>query len=159
MNKIANSNQADRFLKVASHHLRAMLVGFVLFLVGGLYAIWGFQQIDPEKAPSLEDAFDRPIARLAQVSAPSRERLRALEASTELEEKLIEELDQSIDTVIRLFVFILRFSIANLILVMGLILITFGLTSRQFVGIVHKMQGSSSPRSSVVNRPRYDPSG
>lgn len=130
-----------RFLQQASTRYRyAVIIGFALALAGGLYGIWGVQQLDPDRAPHPGEAFDRPIARLAILAARSEEWLNRVEPQTEREETLVKQLKFYTDMTVRVFLALFRFLFASMIMTVGAVFIAIGLTQKQFLDIIKKVQ-------------------
>ncbi|MFQ5848320.1 MAG: hypothetical protein ACE5IQ_11710 [Candidatus Methylomirabilales bacterium] len=129
----------ERFVqRVSSRHRYTIVAGIALFVVGGLYAIWGVQQLDPKRAPNPQAAFDRPIARLALLAADYRERLDRGEPQTAREETLLTQLKTQTDMTVRLVLVLLRFLLGSMVFTGGVIVFAVGLTQRQFLGIIGK---------------------
>jgi hypothetical protein len=130
-----------RFLQRASTRYRyVIIIGMGLALAGGLYGIWSVQQLDPDRAPNPAEAFDRPIARLALLAARYQERLDQVEPHTEREEALLEQLKFQTDMTVRLFLAFFRFLFASMLATAGVVFIAVGLTQKQFLGIIKKVQ-------------------
>ncbi|MFQ5931216.1 MAG: hypothetical protein ACE5MM_02290 [Nitrospiraceae bacterium] len=130
-----------RFLQRASTRYRyAVIIGFALALAGGLYGIWGVQQLDPDRAPNPGEAFDRPIAQLAILAARYEEWLNQVEPQTEREETLLKQLEVQTDMIVRVFLALFRFLFASMIITAGVVFIAIGLTQKQFLDIIKKVQ-------------------
>ena len=130
-----------RFLERASTRYRhAVIIGFALALAGGLYGIWGIQQLDPDRAPNPSEAFDRPIARLAILAARYEKWLNQVEPQTEREETLVEQLKFYSDMTVRVFLALFRFLLASMIMTAGVVFVAIGLTQKQFLDIIKKVQ-------------------
>ena len=129
--------------KLRGRRRAAIAVGLLLSLAGGLYAIWGVDQLrssfgteaDAERSASTWD----PLARLALVFAPYHERLREAQPETETERVLLEELDAQTTLSAQLLVLLIRFLFASLLLTAGLILLTSGLGDRRLRAILDSM--------------------
>ncbi len=135
------TKEDEHFLqRVIPRHRYAIIAGFALCFAGGLYGVWGVEQLDPERAPHPHEAFDRPIARLALLAADYQERLSQFEPQTEREETLLTHLKAQTDSGVRLILMVFRFLFANLVMTAGMILLTVGLTQKQFLGIVGKFR-------------------
>lgn len=131
----------ERFLRrVSSRHRYTIIIGFALSLAGGLYGIWGVQQLDPERAPTPYEAFDRPIAQLAFLAARYQERLRQVEPQTEREERLLTELRAQTDMTVRFLLALFRFMFASMVVTAGVIFIAVGFTEKQFLDIMRKLR-------------------
>ena len=131
------------FLQHASSRYRyAIVAGFALCFAGGLYGVWAVQQMDPERAPDPDRAFDRPIARLALVAAGYQERLSQVEPQSEREETLLAHLSTQTDTTVRLILLLIRFMFASMVMTAGVFFLAVGLTQKQFLDIAGKLQKS-----------------
>lgn len=126
--------------RTSTQYRYAIIIGFALALAGGLYGIWGVQQLDPGRAPNPGEAFDRPIARLALLAARYQERLTQIAPETEREEKLLEQLKVQTDILVRLFLAFFRFLFASMVVTAGVVFIAVGLTQKQFLDIIKKVQ-------------------
>lgn len=130
-----------RFLDgLSSRHRYTLIAGIALFCVGGLYAIWSVQQLDPERAPIPHEAFDRPIARLALLAANYQEWVKEFTPQNEREKTLLKELKAQADLTVRLMLALLRFALGSMVITAGVILFTLGLTQRQFLRIARKLR-------------------
>ena len=109
----------------------AVVTGMLLFLLGGAYSIWAAQVLrEPLKAQ--REAFDKPIARLAQIFKTYQSRI-SDELGPEPTEKelwLHQEIIRSNTVNMNLFLFILRIVPGMMLTTMGLLLFTVGLTAR-----------------------------
>ena len=121
----------------------ALAIGLMLTLAGGSYALWGAGQFRSElglevpREPSAA-SWD-PLARMALLFAPYKERLRAAEPETEAERTLLQELDEQTTLTSQLLVLLFRFLFASLALTPGLILVSSGLGNRRLLAIVDSM--------------------
>ena len=130
-----------RFLQRASTRYRyAAIIGFALTLAGGLYGIWGVQQLDPDRAPNPGEAFDRPIAQLAILAASYEEWLNQVEPATEREETLLKQVKFQADMTVRVFLALFRFLLASMVITAGVVFTAIGLTQKQFLDIIKKVQ-------------------
>lgn len=135
------TKQELHFLQRASSRYRyAIITGIALCVVGGLYGVWGVQQMDPERVPRPYEAFDRPIARLALVAAGYEKRLSQVEPQNEREDTLLAHLKTQTDTTVRLILVLIRFMFASMVMTAGVFFLAVGLTQKQFLGIVGKLQ-------------------
>jgi hypothetical protein len=139
------SEREHRYLERLRWRRRAALaLGLILTLSGGLYAIWGVDQlrsglgieVDGERLASTWD----PLARLALVFAPYHERLREAEPETETERVLLKELDAQTTLSAQLLVLLIRLLFASLLLTAGLILLTAGLGDRRLLAILDSLR-------------------
>jgi hypothetical protein len=118
----------------------AVVVGLILTLAGGSYAIWGAGEfraairsgVDTEPSAATRD----PLASLALLFAPYHERLRQAKPETEAERILLEELDERTTLSAQLVVLLFRFLFASLVLTSGLILFSNGLGTRRLLAIL-----------------------
>lgn len=138
----------EHFLqRASSRHRYAIITGFALCFAGGLYGVWGVQQLDPEHAPQPHEAFDRPIARLALLTLGYQERLSQLQPKTEREETLLTHLKAQTDTTIRLILMLFRFLFASMVMTAGAVFLAVGLTQKQFLDIMEKLPKIPEPIS------------
>lgn len=126
--------------RASTRYHYAIAIGFALALAGGLYGIWGVQQLDPDRAPNPGEAFDRPIAQLAILAARYEEQLDRIEPQTAREDTLLKQLKVQTDTIVRLFLALFRVLFASMIITAGVVLIAVGLTQKQFLDIIKKVQ-------------------
>lgn len=126
--------------RASSRYRHAIITGFALCFVGGLYGVWGIQQLDPERAPHPHEAFDRPIARLALIAAGYQERLSQFEPQTEREATLVTHLKTQTDTAVRLILMLFRLMFTSVVMTAGAVLLTVGLTQKSFLGIIGKLR-------------------
>jgi hypothetical protein len=130
----------------------AIVMGLLLTLAGGCYALWGAGQFRSDLGIELgqERSVGRwdPPARLALLFAPYHERLREAEPETEAESILLEELDEQTMLTARLLVLLIRILFASLVLTTGLILISSGLANRRLLAILDSvLEQQQRPRS------------
>jgi hypothetical protein len=118
----------------------ALALGLLLTAAGGLYAIWGagdfrarlgVEALEERSAPPRD-----PIARLARLFTPYRERLAEAEPKTDTERILIEELDEQTTLAAQLLVLLVRFLFASLVLTTGLILLSNALVTGRLVAML-----------------------
>ncbi len=128
--------------RASSRYRYALIIGFVLAMAGGLYGIWGVQQLDPERAPDPVEAFDRPIAQLALLAARYKERLDQVQPQTDREETLLKALKDHTHMIVRLFLTLFRFLLASMVITAGAVFIAVGLTQKQFLDIISKVRQS-----------------
>ena len=127
--------------RVSSRHFYAIVIGLVLMVAGGSYAIWGTQQLQPAHPLRLDEAFDRPIARVGRMLAAAQaQRLSAVKPNTVLEINLLRDLRRQTDVSIRLAVTLLRLLFAGMVLSVGLALLTSGLTQKELLHIITKLR-------------------
>lgn len=142
------TKKEEHFLqRASSRHRYAIVTGFALCFAGGLYGVWGVQQLDPEHAPRPHEAFDRPIARLALLIVGYQERLSQLEPQTEREETLLTHLKAQTDTTVRLILMLFRFLFASMVMTAGVVFLAVGLTQKQLLGIMEKLRKTPEPTS------------
>lgn len=135
------TKKEEHFLqRASSRHSYAIVTGFALCFAGGLYGVWGVQQMDPERAPRPHEAFDRPIARLALLTVGYQERLSQLEPQTEREGTFLTHLKAQTDTIVRLMLMLFRFMFASMMMAAGAIFLSVGLTQKQFLHIIGKLR-------------------
>lgn len=135
------TKKEELFLQhVSSKHRYTIITGFVLCFAGGLYGVWAVQQMDPGRAPDPHSAFDRPIARLALLAAGYQERLSELEPQSERERTLLTHLKAQTDASVRLMLMLARFMLASMLMTVGVVFLTIGLTQKQFLDIIGKLQ-------------------
>jgi hypothetical protein len=118
----------------------AIAVGLLLTVAGGLYAIWGagdfrarvgVEALEERSAPPWD-----PIAQLARLFTPDRERLAEAEPQTDTERILIEELDERTTLAAQLLVLLVRFVFASLVLTTGLILLSNALVTGRLAAML-----------------------
>ena len=139
MSKTDFSEQDRKLLKLSSKFSSFIFIGFTLFTIGGMYIIWGAQQLDPQKFPNIDEAFDKPIVQFASFGRPYQDWLDELQTTTPLEEDLISRLKSARDVNIRMALFIMRLLCGSFFLVLGLIFLTTGLISGQYHQLFNRL--------------------
>ncbi len=125
--------------QVSLKHFPAIVVGLVICVTSAAYTVWGIQQMTPQQAPHPETAFDRPIARLALLMRPHQERLARMQPKIKLEQTLLNDLAQQYDMTMRLLLTLIRVILGSCGITFGLILLSVGLTQRQFLRVMKKL--------------------
>jgi len=130
------TEQERRWLeRLQRRHPAAIAVAFVLVLAGGSYAIWGMQRLDLKHPAASAPAFDAPIARLESLLTRPDPRPPA----TERERQLLNENQEHVALIGRLFVLILRLLIGSMLLTVGLILLTATLAQKPLLALLRRL--------------------
>jgi hypothetical protein len=114
---------ARRVRRLRIRRLPLAIAGTLFFVAGGAYDIWASERLQSTPAARVADAFDRPIARFARLSVRDVEPLDRMRPQTESEQALITELRAQLDVKGRLVEVLLRFLVATVAMVAGLLML------------------------------------
>ena len=135
-----HDRDANTLARVRKRQGPMLTAGALLFLLGALYSLWAVDRLHGTPAAAEINAFDRPIAALAQAMNAQRERLERLQPVTPTEKSLLAELRAQADTTGRLMLFIMRFLVGSVVLTVGLMLLATTLAQRPLLGIFRRLQ-------------------
>ena len=135
-----NSKEFQDLKRSAKRWVRAIVFGMILTLGGGAYSIWGIQQMNPNAPINYQD----PFGKIIQKAIPVYE-WEKFESTTELEERLLAHAVYSDQMTIRLVLVILRLVAGLSFLTLGIALLVFGLTVRQFLVFLPNINSKNSP--------------
>jgi hypothetical protein len=127
----------ERYLgRVTRSQRRVQVAGFVLALIGASYVGWAVYHFHPERDPTAEHAFDRPIARMGQLLSRYRAALRRLPPQTAQEKFLISELHGQTRITAAVAVLLLRMFVGTLVVVAGLICLTVAVERHRLLALI-----------------------
>jgi hypothetical protein len=117
-----------------------LLVGAALFMLGALYMVWAVDRLHSTPAAVEPRAFDRPIARLANLITAAQARLRRVDAVTPLEKSLVTELAAQTDITGRLMLLVLRLLVGSVVTTAGLALLATTFAQRPLLSIFRRLR-------------------
>ncbi len=142
----------ERTLRLmTTRHTAVICVGFAAMVIGGVYGIWGVQQLDREHAPDPGAAFDRPIARIA-TAFESKQGLDGVTPESDLEKELLMRVVIAEDLVARLFMTLMRLLISGFIMGFGAAMLAWGIGARSFSRILAKLVAAGEMTPTEVIR-------
>jgi hypothetical protein len=112
------------------------VAGLVLAVLGASYVGWGVYHFHPERDPTAERSFDRPIARMGQLLSRYRAALRRLPPQTEQERFLLSELHGQTRITGAVAVLLLRMFVGTLVVVAGLICLTVSVERHRLLALI-----------------------
>lgn len=142
------TEQERRLLqRFRSRQTATLVIAGILVLVGALYGLWAtveFRTPPEQRKP----AFDRPIAKLGELTLPLQERLRQVTPRTLTEAAFLSSLLTQLDLTSRLLVVLIRILVAITFLTLGLLLVTATLARRPLLAVIDRLQAmeENAPR-------------
>jgi hypothetical protein len=142
------TEQERRLLqRFRSRQTATLVIAGILVLVGALYGLWAtveFRTPPEQRKP----AFDRPIAKLGELTLPLQERLRRVTPRTPPEAAFLSALLTQLDLTSRLLVVLIRILAAITFLTLGLLLVTATLARRPLLAVIDRLQAmeETAPR-------------
>jgi uncharacterized membrane protein YphA (DoxX/SURF4 family) len=109
-------------------------VALTSIALGSGYAFWAVEQVKREGENGA--GFDAPIARLERLGAARRAALRTLPAQTDLERRLVTELDGRERTTARLLVMVIRLLVGSALVTAGIAALTVVLAERPLIALL-----------------------
>ena len=137
---------ARRVQRLRARRVPVAVAGALLFLAGGGYGIWASERLQSTPAAREAEAFDRPVARLARVAVAEAERLERLQPQTAGEETLARELRAQLDIKGRLIIVLLRFLVASVPMVLGLVLLASTFAQWPLLDLIARMERQAARR-------------
>src|SRR5690348_5809569 len=118
-----HDRDARTLARVRRRQRPVLIVGTLLFLLGGLYRLWAVDRLHGTPAVDEINAFDRPIAALAGRVVDQQARLSRVQPVTPVERALLDELRAQADLNGRLLLVVLRLLMGSIVLTVGLALL------------------------------------
>jgi hypothetical protein len=137
---------ARRVQRLRSRRVPAAVAGALLFLAGGGYGVWASERLQSTPAAGEIDAFDAPIARLARVATAEADRLDRVPPQTEREQRLVNELRTQLDIKGRLLIALLRFLVASVLMVVGLVILAATFAQWPLLDVIARMERQGTRR-------------
>jgi hypothetical protein len=135
-----HDRDANTLARVRKRQRPMLIAGAVLFLLGACYSLWAVNRLHHTPAVEETEAFDRPIAGLAQRVRAQQERLDRLQPVTQIERSLLAELRAQADVTGRLLLFVLRLLLGSIVLTVGLALLSAALAQRPLLSIIGRLR-------------------
>jgi hypothetical protein len=117
----------------------AILLGLILVLSGGFYALWGIGRFDPKADPRETPGFDRPIAELAFLFDRKDRAVGNIDPQTSMERFLQNELQHQMRLTGSLIILLMRLFLGTFLLTAGLILLTVVVERRRLLKVIRKL--------------------
>ncbi|HXH81886.1 MAG TPA: hypothetical protein VNN07_03050, partial [Candidatus Tectomicrobia bacterium] len=112
------------------------VLGLVLFAVGGAYCLWAVQRLQETPIEQETRAFDRPVARLAELATPRLEQIDRLQTTTSLERTLAGQLREVTDMAARALLMTLRLIVGSMLVTVGIALIASFAAQRRLLAML-----------------------
>lgn len=118
----------------------AIVLGLILVLVGGCYALWGIGRFDPAVDPRADPGFDRPVAELAFLFDRKDRAVGNIDPQTSMERFLQSELQAQMRLTGSLVILLMRLFLGTFVLTTGLILLTVVVERRRLLKVIEKLR-------------------
>jgi hypothetical protein len=118
----------------------AIVLGLILVLVGGCYALWGIGRFDPKVDPRADPGFDRPIAELAFLFDRKDRAVGNIDPQTSMERFLQNELQAQMRLTGSLVILLMRLFLGTFVLTTGMILLTVVVERRRLLKVIEKLR-------------------
>ena len=118
----------------------AIVLGLILVLVGGCYALWGIGRFDPTVDPRADPGFDRPVAELAFLFDRKDRAVGNIDPQTSMERFLQSELQAQMRLTGSLVILLMRLFLGTFVLTTGLILLTVVVERRRLLKVIEKLR-------------------
>jgi hypothetical protein len=135
-----HDRDARTLARVRRRQRPVLIVGTLLFLLGGLYSLWAVDRLHGTPAVDEINAFDRPIAALAGRVVDQQARLSRVQPVTPVERALLDELRAQADLNGRLLLVVLRLLMGSIVLTVGLALLASAFAQRPLLSIFKRLR-------------------
>jgi hypothetical protein len=135
-----HDRDARTLARVRRRQRPVLIVGTLLFLLGGLYSLWAVDRLHGTPAIDEINAFDRPIAALAGRVVDQQARLSRVQPVTPVERALLDELRAQADLNGRLLLVVLRLLMGSIVLTVGLALLASAFAQRPLLSIFKRLR-------------------